>query len=585
MDAEDREFEEPQLDHHQEYTDPLNKRNECEATLIDSPGSLPKSLIPTRSWPQSTGFLRPVSLALHSLLIAIHVGLLVVWSKNLEQQVVFSLDRQRTVSFILTAVTTTCGTTYSAVLVFMTQTLFTRRSLGVKQTLTAIHDSAAAWVGIGSAVMQLWGQTTVHGSTFGVLSALAYLANILVLHITTPALFSVVAFNSSHNIQVGIEYHMPITNGSYLTHYSESLLAVYMKGSLALLPWILSDTTPSPGLHEATLYDVLDSNEGVGNVTVNATGFNVTCGYPPFQNSSNAGKEFDYKWWRVNLGYKAVNAAAESGGRVDNFPYWIPATLAGMIRPVLSPGQLPPNLPMYSTMPIVDSSNTHPPLLKITPAMENSTSKTKSVWAEYIYYNDPTKFSSINTPTGNEFIDLAASLSTLPSQLSHLFEQWSLLYAYYVPQADFSYVVNPTEWEDETTSIIDGAYGHASVADVYLLQTLNITTTNSPYFPNKTVTLHDLENALSRFLAALFWTSSHVTPASGVQRYQSIGNIAFSNVSNISQEANIIQLARGTKEVGGILAKGRLEVCKLLFDNSELETYMQMLLQSSLIAV
>lgn len=33
------------------------------------------------------------------------------------------------------------------------------------------------------------------------------------------------------------------------------------------------------GLSGGTLYDVLELNAGTGNVTVNATGFNVTCSY------------------------------------------------------------------------------------------------------------------------------------------------------------------------------------------------------------------------------------------------------------------------------------------------------------------
>jgi hypothetical protein len=35
----------------------------------------------------------------------------------------------------------------------------------------------------------------------------------------------------------------------------------------------------SLGLSGGTLYDVLDINAGTGNVTVNAKGFNISCGY------------------------------------------------------------------------------------------------------------------------------------------------------------------------------------------------------------------------------------------------------------------------------------------------------------------
>jgi hypothetical protein len=33
------------------------------------------------------------------------------------------------------------------------------------------------------------------------------------------------------------------------------------------------------GLRDGTLYDVPEPNEGIGNITVNATGFNITCRY------------------------------------------------------------------------------------------------------------------------------------------------------------------------------------------------------------------------------------------------------------------------------------------------------------------
>jgi hypothetical protein len=50
--------------------------------------------------------------------------------------------------------------------------------------------------------------------------------------------------------------------------------------SLYSLPSVLSGKTNTIGLHGGTLYDVLGPNVGVGNVTVNATGFDITCGYP-----------------------------------------------------------------------------------------------------------------------------------------------------------------------------------------------------------------------------------------------------------------------------------------------------------------
>lgn len=86
---------------------------------------------------------------------------------------------------------------YFAVLVLVMQKLSMRRSLATDQPLTATHDRTAAWAGIGSAVLQTWRQKTVRASPTGILSVFLYLGNILVLHITTPGLFSLETFNST----------------------------------------------------------------------------------------------------------------------------------------------------------------------------------------------------------------------------------------------------------------------------------------------------------------------------------------------------------------------------------------------------
>lgn len=94
---------------------------------------------------------------------------------------------------------------YSALLVFVSQTLSMRRSVKVNQTLTATHDTAAAWTGIGSAISCLWNQRIVPASMGGVLSVFLYLSSILALHITTPALFSVETFNATRPDRVGTQ--------------------------------------------------------------------------------------------------------------------------------------------------------------------------------------------------------------------------------------------------------------------------------------------------------------------------------------------------------------------------------------------
>jgi hypothetical protein len=58
----------------------------------------------------STALLNILSLSLHSALVAIHVALLVVWSRGLENLVVFAVGNEPFVSRGIKVVSTTFGT-------------------------------------------------------------------------------------------------------------------------------------------------------------------------------------------------------------------------------------------------------------------------------------------------------------------------------------------------------------------------------------------------------------------------------------------------------------------------------------------
>ncbi|KAJ7087987.1 hypothetical protein B0H15DRAFT_801053 [Mycena belliarum] len=119
------------------------------------------------------------------------------------------------------------------------------------------------------------------------LSVLLYLSNIAIIHISTPSLFSVQAFNSSQKIIIptkGLpEYtrSTPTTNASTM----ENHITAYAS---EVLQDLFPDMTTSGklGLFNGTLYDVLESGYSGQDVTVAATGFNITCGYLPFPNTT-----------------------------------------------------------------------------------------------------------------------------------------------------------------------------------------------------------------------------------------------------------------------------------------------------------
>ncbi|KAJ7898488.1 hypothetical protein B0H13DRAFT_2520202 [Mycena leptocephala] len=286
---------EPHLDDSSRTTEGDNKSAD---TLLNSATTLLRTSreAPKRSALMSSPSLRIFSFILHSALVAIHLGLIGIWAKRLEHHLVFSLDNQ---------------------------TLSMRHSISKDQPLTATHDHAAAWHGIGSAVFYIWHQRTAPASIIGVLSVFLYLGNILVLHITTPALFSLKTCDASRSVLVGTQ-GLPALKPSGDNSSEPGLFTAldkmsggFASGSLYYLPYVNASATI--GLHEGTLYDVLEPNTGTGNASVEATGFNITCGS-----------------WEGNTKFRGEQGVIACAGATD-FP-----TSA---------------LPIfYSTIPIIDST-------------------------------------------------------------------------------------------------------------------------------------------------------------------------------------------------------------------------------------
>ncbi|KAJ7618334.1 hypothetical protein DFH06DRAFT_97896 [Mycena polygramma] len=493
-----------------------------------------------------------------------------MWSKEAEHQVVFSLDHQKTVSFAITAITTGFGTIYLSLIVFVTQTISVRRLLQATPTLTAIHDSTAAWAGIGSAVFYLWHQTRVRGSFFGVLFIFLSLSSVLILHVSTPALFAVQTFSSSRLVDVptqSLPDWPPEWDHEYVdwTGYSGQVL-------YALQPVLDgSNSSKSLGVSGATLYDVLDTNAGTGNVTVSATGFNISCRYPRGANVTYGGGEY----------------VASVEGLPSTFLSWR-STQWGVISALGSPTDLqglPGPLVMFSTTPIVDSNNRHPAMLDLTPFSNASgvfnpsvsavqilicsqqlvpqtavvdaqskapldvvpsIKKTASNWEQYTDLD----FEVDNTTTGNKLLDTWA--------------QWYLS----MPPSGFPFSAEDSgQTTFEETIFQESTF--LNVGAQYLVRKLQMWpalqpgveyVADSSYFnspPN--VTLHDLENALAIIVASIFWTMGHSTPS-----VENLGTIAFGD-SLIRSAYNYTPLTpptilRGSGTVTEMVTQGRLDL-------------------------
>ncbi|KAJ6488814.1 hypothetical protein C8R45DRAFT_1143005 [Mycena sanguinolenta] len=448
-------------------------------------GGTNPSTAPERSWQTATRTLQISSLVLHSTLAATHFLLIGVWATGLTHRFTITLEEQKFASFVLTTSTTTCGTIYSTVLVFITQALATRRNLRRNQMLTATHDNTAAWAGLGAAVAVLWNQMKVPSgaSIAGLLSAIIYLVAILGIHITSSSLFSLVAFTSTRTFRAG-------TRGlpAFGTPNDVAMqdMDTYAYGSLYFLPFTLNNyENQGQGLYEGTLYDMLDTvSSGPGNATVDATGFNLTCGF--FAVSTL-------------LVYSEQNAG------------WIPAGTNDEQFPEVLVLSTRDGLIFYSTIPVIDGNGEEGPSVELSPPMNTTVSsiqifqcslslvpqvavvdsqsrqirtvepditKTSSKWNSYAG-NDTGNLPSPNAPDSNELID-----------------QWESWYCT-IPTTDF---------------LLDysGAVTHtASAADIYLAQKLNLSAAN--HSDTENITLHDFENALSAVVASIFWTC-HIHP-------------------------------------------------------------------------
>ncbi|KAJ7885217.1 hypothetical protein B0H13DRAFT_1889637 [Mycena leptocephala] len=338
-----------------------------------------------------------------------------------------------------------------------------RHSLTIDQTLTANHDIAAAWAGLGSSMDLIWSQKAVPASIVGVLATFLYLGNILVLHITVPALFSLQSFNFFRLVQE---------------------LIPQAKGSLYFLPSALK-STKNLGLSGGTMYDVLGANHGTGNVTVETTGFNVTCRYlTDFSFKYN----FTDQFWLMMSG--------------QPIPRWIAQGPEGPVVAIWDSEQIKGTL-FYSNAHIVDSTGKAGfqanltssdseyridlGLLSVTPNITKSASNWSSSATFPSIYEETVVWPSLAMPGPSLMDPVPMFYGLLPGSS-------------YAPVTGGSTDLNITDLSVGDISI-EISIVIASSANLHLW----------PLYKTQTglsVPLHGLENALSVIFAAMMWTSN-----------------------------------------------------------------------------
>ncbi|KAH7918894.1 hypothetical protein BV22DRAFT_1041424 [Leucogyrophana mollusca] len=216
--------------------------------------------------------LRRICHILHFVLVVLHLCLVGVTVNHLDRRIIILINPETDVfTTILSASLQTFYTSYTALLVYLTQRVSIWRSLSQWQRVTFIHDLSEAWTGLGAALVGLWNQLTIAASPLGALSVAAYLLCITILHITSSSIMQFQNFNNSITASVPTTLGWPDATDAYLANMSWATIT-------AVGPFVdqLSGIE-SAGASNGTVYDVLSSNTGTGYTTVNATRVKARC--------------------------------------------------------------------------------------------------------------------------------------------------------------------------------------------------------------------------------------------------------------------------------------------------------------------
>ncbi|KAJ7683588.1 hypothetical protein B0H17DRAFT_1137713 [Mycena rosella] len=437
------------------------------------------------------------SIAFHVFPIFLHLLLLGLWAApHLEHRVVFPMDRQGFISLWVTVIATSFGTIYFAMTLYVTQKLATYYELCKEQTLTSVHDHLLSWSGTGSAFLNLCKQLRLPASVLGTSTVFLYLCTISVLHVTTPALFSVESFNLS-------------VQSTALTQ--------------GFLDWQGSDNN---------LYEVLSSvNPEDGQAEVSAIGFNITCGYLRGTNVEMKDK-YTPEW----AGWRNISFGPPLGA-YNMIPLGPNIITAGDLNPSIMPADLTlwNSVILYTGNTVIDSyGNTGFPISLVNPTGPNST--ITDIQFLQCSKHSVDQHGQVDSKTGkiissslqpsilknhskwSEYVEQPRSdrnESLMDSGLRLNLLQWAGLIA--ASQSDFSSVPSTYDVGQGTTSL--------SWPEIYLMEFLGLdptsVTTNISLTPGPILHLHEIENALSALVSSLFWIAGHIRPLPLEMKYSS----------------------------------------------------------------
>ncbi|KAJ7192328.1 hypothetical protein GGX14DRAFT_595889 [Mycena pura] len=435
-----------------------------------------------------------------------HIIALVFAVKRKEHSVIFSLDKQQSVSLICKIATTAFGTIFYAMLIYLTQRLATGNTIHKYSLLTTIHDESLAWTGTGSAFLTLYEQIKSPGPCLEIFTICLYLGTISGLHVTTSALISVESFNLSvpTNVQTrSIPEWSDTVDNSTLK---------YIAGNGAILPWINGlDDSRKLGLSNGSLYDVLEqAYPGSGLTEVSALGFNVTCGYIP----DIAVQMIEVASDPETVFYVVINVSSlterfnlkQLGIPGPNFLFI--ASISETF-PAHTSGTLPADsIVLYTPNPVYDSNDASGSPVIQTP-----------------YANVTLQFLECSNTPVRQMGQVNASTRLLdPSSLYPTIHKHTSAWRAYQNMSKAGV--------QDQTSLLGGNFSSRRS----LTQQLGLNTNVVPGELATAVTtaqgiyLHDIENALSNLVASIFWAGGnvHLSPLAIQSQF---GSVNLPNVS------------------------------------------------------
>ncbi|KAL1745749.1 hypothetical protein HDZ31DRAFT_35745, partial [Schizophyllum fasciatum] len=471
-------------------------------------------------------FVRRASYALHGFLVGMHFALLIINLLHLEDKAEVPLTRDGPYKDLTSTVITVSGTLfatlYGALLIWLTQRLTLRRLLTSKQTLTAMHDEYNSWIGLGSALLTLCSQRKIRSALGSIGCIACYLICATILHITIPAMLSLQVSNLDIPVPQTMALAYPDVHDILYSYISPRRYHGLFSDASSMLPYIVrqgisNETRDTIGLKRASMYDRVPSGVPNNTISIDATSFNVTCGLIEGLTIAKPAENTDVRWFEASHVYP--NGTTQHNLRIEyvtqDNTMMIGFADAGKYdyTPALNR-----SFYLYGAFDIEDSAGS---LLSplILPSVGDTPASNISIVGCDLYGFNHTMDYDTTMPV--------VSFGALPPlRTSSYFSAWQ-------PQ-------NPATpenldlldlWSMAVVHQFRTAYGLGEHSETKLgflekymgaILDLNLPGWSLSDAPRGRAKLHDVENALSRLAAALFWSLNEQGAGHRILRYRDI---------------------------------------------------------------